>query len=86
MDEITKARRAELASGLKQDEAFKLFMGELRDLQASRFFNPSASPEELQEAHGIVRALKLLETHIDRQITEMRLLEKREERKHRAND
>jgi hypothetical protein len=83
---ITRAQRAHLAAGLKRDEAFNLFVGEIERQQTQTFLNPTASPEELNEAHSVIRALNLIASHIDRQITEIKMQERREERKHRAND
>lgn len=85
-DDLTKAQRAHLASGLMRDEAFNLFVGEIKDQQTQAFLNPTASMEELREAHAVVRALNLIASHIDRQVTEIKMQERKKERKHRDHD
>jgi hypothetical protein len=54
MNAIDKAQRYE---NLVQDETYQELLTDVRDAQAEVMLNARSSPDELEEAHAIVRAL-----------------------------
>ena len=57
---------AEEAKRLKNDTAFQQFVGDVRKVQIEVFANSAAEQvERREEAHAIIRALKLIEMELD---------------------
>lgn len=70
--------KAEEAQRLKNDTAFKQFVGDVRNAQKEKFANSQAHEVELREdAHAIIRALNEIEINLDAAIGAEKLIQYR---------
>lgn len=81
------AAKANRAQGLRTSKAFQEFHQEVMDAQTAVFMNPSASSDEIAEAHAIIRALRKIIDRMGAAEFDHKLAVKREEKgQHRGND
>lgn len=78
------SERASRAQRLRDDEAFKEFLEDTRQLQAAVFLDPNSQPEEREEAHAIVRALSKLDSTLEAAIADWTVEQKKGQ--HRGSD
>jgi len=70
--------QAEEAKRLKNDTAFKQFIQGVREDQIRIFANSAAQEiEQREEAHAILRALKLIEVNLDAALAAETLLDRK---------
>lgn len=70
--------QADEAKRLKNDTAFMQFFEDVRALQITRFETSAANDiEQREEAHAILRALKLIEVQLDAAIAAETLLDRK---------
>lgn len=55
---MTTKAKSDRARKMLASKEFKEFSQEVMDAQIAVFSNPSAKPEEISEAHAIIRALR----------------------------
>lgn len=71
--------QADEAKRLKNDTAFKQFVRDVREQQMLLFANSAAQDvEQREEAHAIIRALKLIEVNLDAAIAAETLLDRKQ--------
>lgn len=83
MTEITE--RAARAARLRADDAFQEFMDAVRQKQVARFLSLSATAEDREEAHAMVRALAAIEGELASAIGAAAVEQKRKGQ-HRGDD
>jgi hypothetical protein len=75
MDVKVKAARAK---AILEDDLFKEALSMLIDSQVGVFKYPTASEEDIMEAHRMVRCVSLLERQLQSYVTTGRLLERKQ--------
>jgi len=71
------AEKAARAERLRTSSAFKEFYQEVVDEQSAVFANPAAKPDEISEAHAMIRALSKLTNQMGRARMAHKLEQKR---------
>lgn len=83
MDVHVKAARAKQ---IFEDDVFKDAFNMVLNAQVGVFTHPTASEEEIMEAHRMVRALSQLKGHLQSFVTDGKLLERQQNKvRHRGN-
>ena len=75
------AEKAARAERLRASEDFKEFHQGVLDEQTAVFANPSAKPEEISEAHAMIRALSKLSDQMSRAVMAQKVERKRAAKK-----
>lgn len=83
MTEISE--KAFRAKRLRDDEVFQEFMADVRAAQVSIFLSISATQEDREKAHGIIRALAAIEGSLESAIGAGAVEQKRKGQ-HRGSD
>ena len=78
---MDKHQRAERAKALINDPLFKEAFDVLHSAQIGIFTGDLCSPEQLAEAHRMVRALRMLREHFENVITTGKMLERQQQQK-----
>ena len=77
MDEMDIRHRAGAARDLLNGEDFNLFLEECKQKQVDIFLSASATIENINQAHEIIRGLSAFEDHLQAAIADEKLFEQK---------
>jgi len=72
-----KSEKASRAKGLRANKAFNEFVDEVLEDQSKVFLNAASTPEQLEQAHGMVRAIEAIKARMKAAETDARFEQKR---------